>query len=89
MNELPTDPLVTPSVTIAETAANRDAFIWKTHSYLNEQIRFVDTKSAYVAALATGLIGALYSAHVPDHFMKTSISTWTWAGGLRLPLLLR
>ena len=79
MNEQPTDTLVTPSVAIAETAS-RDAFIWNTHSYLNEQIRFVDTKSAYVAALATGLIGALYTAHVPDHFMKNSISTWTWAG---------
>jgi hypothetical protein len=75
----PSDTQLTPSVAIAETA-NRDGFFWHTHSYLNEQIRFVDTKSAYVAALATGLIGALYTAHVPDHFMKNSISTWTWAG---------
>jgi uncharacterized membrane protein YjjB (DUF3815 family) len=60
--------------------ARREEFSWKTHSYLNEQIRFIDTKSAFVAALSTGLIGALYSEHVQAHFTKASISAWTWAG---------
>lgn len=41
---------------------SRDAsvdFLWKTHSYLNECIRFADTKAELVIAWTSAMIGAL------------------------------
>lgn len=36
-------------------------FLWKTHSYLNDYIRFADTKAALVIALSTALMGGMLS----------------------------
>jgi hypothetical protein len=38
-------------------------FAWKTHEYINNYIRFADTKAAFVVAWATGLLGVLYAAN--------------------------
>ena len=37
-------------------------FLWKTHSYMNDYIRFADTKAAVVIALSTALLGGLIAA---------------------------
>src|SRR4051794_39473072 len=52
--------------TVLDDAAKHE-FLWHTHEYLNEYARFADTKAAFAGAIASALIGALYSAkaHMP------------------------
>jgi hypothetical protein len=60
--------------------AAKHEFLWHTHEYLSEYARFADTKAAFAGAIASALIGALYSAkaHVslflPLH--QWSVAAW-------------
>lgn len=50
-------------------------FLWKTHSYLNDYIRFADTKAGIIMALSTALLGGLVASKVHH-----------WCGPSRLDL---
>lgn len=70
----------TPPAPVAATPAasppkgfDRLDFLWKTHSYLNDYIRFADTKATVVLAMSTALIGAMVGRDAlailhPDRF---------------------
>ena len=56
-------------------------FLWHTHNYLNEYIRFCDKKAALTGTISTGLIGAMYSAGVYIPLLikpreQWNLSTW-------------
>jgi hypothetical protein len=48
-------------------------FLWKTHSYTNEYIRFADPKAGILIALAGGLIAALYAAKCHQYCSPTRL----------------
>jgi hypothetical protein len=50
----------------------KDLFVWHTHSYTNEGIRFADTKAAAVVAWCSGLIAVLFAAKAHRRFMDVS-----------------
>lgn len=55
-------PNLASNVVAASTAASdtvRREFIWKTHDYTNNYIRFADTKAALIIALTSGLLASL------------------------------
>jgi hypothetical protein len=69
--------------------ASKQEFLWRTHQYLGEYARFGDTKAAFSGAIASALLGALYSAkaHVPllqTSFQQWALSTWLAALGALL-----
>jgi hypothetical protein len=53
-------------------------FLWKTHSYINEYIRFSDTKAGFVITLSGALLGALFSTKAHELFIKSEVSRWSW-----------
>lgn len=46
----------------SDVELTRVDFLWKTHSYTNDYIRFADPKAAILIAIASGLIAALFTA---------------------------
>jgi hypothetical protein len=44
-------------------------FAWKTHEYINNYIRFADTKAAFVVAWTSGLLAVLYGANAHHIFV--------------------
>jgi hypothetical protein len=65
--------------------AERQSFLWQTHSYLAEYARFADTKAAFAGTIAGALIGCLFSVGLFAPLVKTSICIWeftSWASGL-------
>jgi hypothetical protein len=65
-------------------------FLWKTHEYINNYIRFADAKAAVVVALASGLLGQLFTVkahHAILHpgtslFNPTNPEFWLGLGSL-------
>lgn len=53
-------------------------FLWNTHSYINEYIRFSDTKAGFVITLSGALLGSLYSTKAHELFVKFEVSRWSW-----------
>lgn len=49
---------------MTEERTKRVEFLWQVHSYVNEYIRFADTKAALTIAWATALLGVLYAERV-------------------------
>ena len=65
-------------------------FLWEVHHYINEYIRFADTKAAFVAATSTALAGALVSSSVLDSSFRKLPSLWSglqWTAAVGLLLL--
>jgi hypothetical protein len=67
-------------------------FAWKTHEYINNYIRFADTKAAFVVAWSSAIIGTLYVGHLHEAVMQSrftlnDISFTTTLAALALPLL--
>ena len=61
------------------------AFLWNTHSYLNEYVRFGDTKAGFTGTIAVGLLGALYSAGLHRPLLAMPVGQWTvstWAAAM-------
>ena len=57
------------------------AFLWHVHEYLNEYVRFSDTKAAFAGTLASGLLAALYSSRAHMEALQTPCRQWpiaTW-----------
>ena len=63
----------------------RQEFLWNTHQYLGEYVRFADTKAAFAGTMAAALLGAMYSAraHIPVvsvDFLRWPMSSWLALG---------
>jgi hypothetical protein len=71
---------------LGSVSANRLDFLWKTHSYISEYIRFADTKATVVIALSTGLLAALLATKAHHWCAPSTLSpinpVWkdTWLG---------
>jgi hypothetical protein len=69
----------------AMTSAEKQSFLWQTHSYLAEYARFADTKAAFAGTIAGALIGCLFSAGLFAPLVRTPIRNWafvSWASGI-------
>ncbi len=67
-------------------------FAWKTHEYINNYIRFADTKAALIIAWSSAILGTLYvgrlhEAVMQSHFTFKGISWATTLATLAFPLL--
>lgn len=69
-------PLV-PSPVDSKDEKSKQEFLWNTHQYINEYMRFGDTKAAFVAAFSTALIGALYTAKFHVAMVQLPLAQWT------------
>lgn len=49
-------------------------FAWRTHEYINNYIRFADTKAAFVVAWASAIIGAIYAGNLHETVMQCRIA---------------
>ncbi len=67
-------PVDTEKTDIGETAD----FLWNTHQYLNEYIRFSDAKAGVVIVFASGIIAAMYSAQLHVAVFSTWPADWRW-----------
>jgi len=57
---------------------SRQEFLWKTHSYVNEYIRFSDTKVGFAITLSGALLGLLSSTKAHELFVEPDIRTSSW-----------
>jgi hypothetical protein len=64
----------------ADEAAKRE-FLWHTHEYLGEYARYADTKAAFAGAIASALLGALYTARFHTELYRTPLQ-WPLYGWL-------
>jgi len=55
-------------------------FLWKVHTYVNDSIRFGDTKAVFCVGIASALIGALFASKCHELFMGVAPSQWTALG---------
>lgn len=56
----------------------RQQYLWKVHGYINEYIRFADTKAGFIVVLDTAIIGALYAIHCQQRFLNTAPIQWSF-----------
>ena len=69
-----------PSLSETDTSeAEKSEFLWNSHNYINEYIRYGDTKAAFVAATASALLGILYSSKIYVPIIQLPCSQWTSA----------
>lgn len=54
-------------------------FLWNSHSYLNEYIRFADTKAEIVIGWTSAVIGALLASGFHKHFDVSIIGVLCFA----------
>lgn len=59
-------------------------FLWKTHDYIGEYVRFSDAKAAIVLTISGALIGSLWTIKAHDLFLNTPIRQWSGATWLSL-----
>ena len=63
-----------PSLAVAQRAGTQPThsreFLWKVHGYVNDYIRFADTKAAFCLGVASELVGALFSSKSQELFLK-------------------
>lgn len=64
--------------TPVESFSGQNESLWRTHAYINEYIRFSDTKAAAVIAIAGGMLGLLFSSKV-HRFFVTPASNDHWS----------
>jgi Family of unknown function (DUF5706) len=57
-------------------------FLWKTGSYLNEQIRFADSKAGFAVALSTAIMGGFFGSGAQKLFTQSTAASWGFAGWL-------
>jgi hypothetical protein len=63
--------------TVGRSLAENREFLWKTHGYINEYIRFADTKAGFCVGIASALIGALFGSKCQEMFIRIAPSQWT------------
>jgi len=65
----------------SELKAQND-YLWNTHKYKNDYIRFADTKAAFTVAFCCTLVAGLYKAGVHESVLNRPPIAWggsTWA----------
>jgi hypothetical protein len=72
-NKQPAEAFADPAM----DEAAKQQFLWHVHQYLGEYARFGDTKAAFSGAIASALLGALYSAKMHMPLLSTSSDQWT------------
>ncbi len=73
------------------TEGNHENFLWNTHKYINDYIRFSDTKAGFCLAFESAVLGAAVTARVHDLFLTVPPKSWTamaWLGASAFILLL-
>jgi hypothetical protein len=56
-----------------------EEYLWHVNQYINEHVRFSDTKAGSVIVLAGAMLSLLYGAGVQRSFASTPIAAWTVA----------
>ena len=51
-------------------------FLWSTHRYLNDYIRFADTKAGFTIAISSSITTALFHSKVQDSFLLVAPKQW-------------
>jgi hypothetical protein len=57
--------------------AAKGEFLWHAHQYINEYVRFADTKAAFAGAVASALLGTLYTAKAYVPLLSRPWSQWS------------
>jgi hypothetical protein len=63
-------------------------FLWEVHHYINEYIRFADTKAAFTATACTALIGSIVASKALDSIFLRHTSQWLWSQKLSIIALI-
>lgn len=69
------DPAPVASVP-AELKAQSE-YLWNTHKYKNDYIRFADTKAAFTVAFCSALLAAMYKDGLHQVFLATAPKVWS------------
>jgi hypothetical protein len=75
-----TNPTVRDAGASVDEVAHQE-FLRMTHTHLNEYARFADTKAAFAGAVASALLGGLYTAKAHIPIVTTAYHQWptaTW-----------
>lgn len=65
------------AIRTAKDVEGKLGFLWATHQYVNEYIRFSDTKAGLTVVFVSGVLGTLYTLRVQDSFLRQPIREWT------------
>ena len=57
-------------------------YLWNLHKYVNDYVRFGDTKAAVILVFCTGLVGVLYNVKAPKRLLNVAPADWTFGDGL-------
>jgi hypothetical protein len=52
-----------------DSVMQRREYLWKVHSYINDYIRFADTKATFCFGISSALIAALFASNSHEHFV--------------------
>ena len=55
-------------------------YLWNAHTYVNEYIRFADTKAGVVIIFVSSLVGAFYASDIQRPFMESTPPNWPTSG---------
>jgi len=55
-------------------------YLWNAHTYVNEYIRFADTKAGVVIIFVSSLVGAFYASDLQSLFMESTPRNWPTSG---------
>jgi hypothetical protein len=72
----PVQPRSTANGVALDEAAKQE-FLWHAHGYVNEYVRFGDTKAAFAGTLASGMLAALYAAKAHIPVLSMPYAQWT------------
>ena len=68
-------------VTAMDESTKQD-FLWHVHGYINDYIRFGDTKAAFAGTVASGLLAALYGSQFRIQILQVPYREWPVASWL-------
>lgn len=75
-------PAVAPVALTSSTKHKPDlpnpdvSYLWNVHTYINEYIRFSDTKAGVIIVFSSALIGSLYAAKLHVAFVSAAMNAW-------------
>ncbi len=62
----------------------RQDFLWHVHEYLNEYVRFADSKAAFAGTIAGAVLAALYGAQAHIPLLQGPPNAWAFSSWLTL-----
>lgn len=78
----------TNSLPNSDDLTEKRQFLWKVHDYINDYIKFADTKAGFCFGLTSALIGVLYSTRCHELFLKIPFQQWNFGAYLSLSAFL-